>query len=297
MLVDGPTIAALTINSCCQPKVGGLAALEEVAWMRSGALIDAHVHYYSAYDTQRFLDAASEGFERQAEDLAVRILCMAESASDNWFGSLLEPDALAHTNWQRFSTEEPQSLRLRRESDNAELLVIAGHQCVTAEDIEVLMLGQTAKHPDGQPAETVVQAALDAGAIPLLPWGFGKWIGARGQLVGRLLETFGRELLLGDNSGRLNGTPTPSLLQEGSERGHCLLPGSDPLPMRGEEHKVASFGAFIEGEVGIETPFADLKVLLASGIAPETFGGGESLLRFVRNQLLMQKRKRWPSRG
>ena len=265
--------------------------------MRSGALIDAHVHYYSAYDTQRFLDAASAGFERQAEDQAVRILCMAESAADNWFGSLLDSDALSETNWRRFPTEEPQSIRLVRESDNAELLVIAGHQCVTAEDIEVLMLGQRAKHPDGQPADTVVQAALDAGAIPLLPWGFGKWMGARGELVASLLKTFGKQQLLGDNSGRLNGTPTPALLREGSERGHCLLPGSDPLPMRGEEHKVASFGAYIAGEISLETPFADLKALIARGAEPVTFGGGESLLRFVRNQLLMQKRKRWPARG
>jgi len=265
--------------------------------MRSGALIDAHVHYYSAYDTQRFLDAASAGFEQQAEDRAVRVLCMAESAADNWFGSLLEVDSLSETNWQRFTTSEPQSLRLKRQSDNAELVVIAGHQCVTAEDIEVLMLGQSSKHPDGQPATAVVQAALDAGAIPLLPWGFGKWMGARGQLVASLLETFGHKLLLGDNSGRLNGTPTPALLREGSQLGHCLLPGSDPLPMRGEEHKVASFGAFIEGSVSMDTPFADLKALIEAGAKPQSFGGGESLLRFIRNQLLMQKRKRWPDRG
>jgi len=265
--------------------------------MRSGALIDAHVHYYSAYDTQRFLDAASAGFERQAEGHAVRILCLAESATDNWFGSLTEPDSLEQTNWRCFPTQEGQSLRLKRQSDNAELLIIAGHQCVTVEDIEVLMLGQCAKHPDGQPAEIVVQAALDAGAIPLLPWGFGKWLGARGELVASLLDTFGHKLLLGDNSGRLNGTPTPALLREGQERGHYLLSGSDPLPMRGEEHKVASFGAFIEGDVSNDTPFADLKALIANGAAPESFGGGESLLRFVRNQLLMQKRKRWPSRG
>jgi len=297
MLVYAPTIAALTLNPCCSTSGSSSVLLEEVAWMRSGALIDAHVHYYSAYDTQRFLDAASEGFERQAEERAVRILCMAESAADNWFGSLSEPDSLAHTDWQRFPTQEEQSLLLKRKSDNAELLVIAGHQCVTAEDIEVLMLGQSAKHPDGQPADTVVQAALDAGAIPLLPWGFGKWMGARGELVASLLETFGKQLLLGDNSGRLNGTPTPALLREGSERGHCLLPGSDPLPMRGEEHKVASFGAYIAGDISLETPFADLKTLIAGGAEPVTFGGGESLLRFVRNQLLMQKRKRWPSRG
>jgi len=265
--------------------------------MRSGALIDAHVHYYSDYDTQRFLDAASAGFERQSEGHAVRILCMAESATDNWFGSLLEPDSLEQTNWQSFPTEEAQSCRLKRQTDNAELLVIAGHQCVTAEDIEVLMLGQSVKHPDGQPAEAVVQAALDAGAIPLLPWGFGKWLGSRGELVSSLLETFGPKLLLGDNSGRLNGTPTPALLRMGLERGHFLLSGSDPLPMRGEEHKVASFGAFIEGDVSNDTPFADLKALIAGGAVPESFGDGESLLRFVRNQLLMQKRKRWPSRG
>jgi len=270
---------------------------EGFACMRPGALIDAHVHYYSAYDTQRFLDAASQGFADHAEGDAVRVLCMAESASDNWFASLLEPDSLVNTNWQRFSTNEPQSLRLQRQSDNAELLIIAGHQCVTAEDIEVLMLGQSAKHPDGEPASQVVRAALNAQALPLLPWGFGKWFGARGELVKSLMAEFGHDLLLGDNSGRLEGTPTPALLRAGEEAGHCMLPGSDPLPMRGEEHKVASYGAYLEGNISLETPFADLQALITKGVKPQPFGGGETLLRFVRNQLLMQKRKRYPARG
>ena len=269
--------------------------------MHSGALIDAHVHFYSAYDTQRFLDAASDGFARQAEASALRVLFMAESRSDNWFATLAHPetraDALADTNWQHFPTGEPQSLGLRRASDDAELLIIAGHQCVTSEDIEVLMLGQNAKHPDGEPAVQVVEAALKASALPLLPWGFGKWLGKRGDLVASLLEQFGHQILLGDNSGRLAGTKTPDLLSQGAQSGHCLLPGSDPLPMPGEEHKVASFGAFLSGAISKETPFADISGLVKSGASPEYFGAGESPLRFVRNQLLMQKRKRWPARA
>lgn len=265
--------------------------------MRSGALIDAHVHYYSAYDTQRFLDAASAGFANEAEGAEVRVLFMAESAADNWFAGLQEPASLAHTNWQRFTTGEPQTLRLERQSDDAQLLVIAGHQVVTAENIEVLTLGMSAKLPDGQPAAEVVKASLAAGAMPLLPWGFGKWLGARGELVDSLLGEFGTRLLLGDNSGRLAGTKTPALLSFGAAKGHCLLPGSDPLPMSGEEQKVASFGSFLPGPVSSETPFHDIKALVEADTSPTPFGAGETVFRFLRNQLLMQKRKRWPSRG
>lgn len=264
--------------------------------MRSGALIDAHVHFYAAYDARRFLDAASDGFAAHPESAARRVLCMAESASDNWFGRLSEPGRLDATGWECKPTAEPQSVVLCRTIDQAELIVIAGHQCVTREDIEVLMLGQAAKHPDGEPAATVVEAALAAGALPLLPWGFGKWFGARGELVRSLMSQFGKQLLLGDNSGRLAGTPTPTLLHDGAQAGHCLLAGSDPLPMRGEEYKVASFGAFIPGEISNTTPFADLKALVAAGHVPEPYGAGETVTRFVRNQVLMQVRKRWPTR-
>jgi len=268
--------------------------------MHSGALIDAHVHFYPTYDVKRFLDAASDSFARQPQTSARRVLCMAESAADNWFGTLAlcseqpskQPPALAGSDWTRHPTNEPQSLRLTRDRDDAELLIIAGHQCVTAEDIEVLMLGHVEKYPDGDPAEVVVAAALAAGSLPLLPWGFGKWLGKRGELVAQLKEKFGAQLLLGDNSGRLAGTPTPALLRSGQEQGHCLLPGSDPLPMQGEEQKVAGFGAWLPGDMSAEAPFADLKTLLANGNQPEPFGAGETLIRFVRNQLLMQVRKR-----
>lgn len=267
--------------------------------MRSGALIDAHVHFYPSYDVKRFLDAASESFARQPQTSARRVLCMAESAADNWFGTLLQQGdqshALDHTGWELHSTQEPQSLRLHRVIDDAELLIIAGHQCVTTEDIEVLILGQVEKHPDGKPAEEVVAATLASGALPLLPWGFGKWLGKRGELVSHLKTTFGSRLLLGDNSGRLAGTPVPALLRSGLEQGHCLLPGSDPLPMQGEEHKVAGFGAWVEGDISSDQPFTDLKALLASGAKPRPYGDGETLFRFIRNQLLMQIRKRRPS--
>lgn len=265
--------------------------------MGSGALVDAHVHFYSAYNAQRFLDAASDGFGRHPEKAARRVLCMAESAADNWFGRLTETDRLAGTGWELQTTKEPQSLLLHRTADGAELIVIAGHQCVTREDIEVLMLGLAAKYPDGEPAEQVVKAALAGGALPLLPWGFGKWFGERGELVRRLMTQFGSQLLLGDNSGRLAGTPIPALLKEGAAAGHCLLPGSDPLPMQGEERKVASFGAFIPGELSCTTPFADLKALVSSAEQPVPYGAGESPVRFLRNQVLMQVRKRWPARG
>lgn len=264
--------------------------------MSSGTLIDAHVHFYPSYDAKRFLDAASDSFAQQPSASARRVLCMAESSADNWFGSLTnqpeQPEALVKTGWTLHATHEPQSLLLRRDADSAELLVIAGHQCVTAEDIEVLMLGHVEKYADGQPAEVVVKAALDAGSLPLLPWGFGKWLGKRGELVAQLQAQFGKQLLLGDNSGRLAGTPMPALLRSGQEQGHCLLPGSDPLPMQGEEHKVAGFGAWVPGEISAEQPFADMKALLESGAEPEPYGAGETLVRFVRNQVLMQVRKR-----
>ena len=69
------------------------------------------------------------------------------------------------------------------------VLVIAGRQIVSAERIEVLALGTRTQIPDGQPLAATIDAVRADGALAVLPWGFGKWWGARGRMVDAYLET------------------------------------------------------------------------------------------------------------
>lgn len=246
------------------------------------------MHVHPAFDCDRLLTSAAMNFAAIECPSALRVLALTESANDDWFGSL---SATAPAGAWRLEHLGPLTARFAHARLGA-LHVLAGHQIVCAEGVEVLTLGMGDKLSDGQPAREVIEAALAAAALPVLPWGFGKWIGARGRVVETLLDAFGPRLALGDNGGRLRWTKPADLLIRGRAAGHALLPGSDPLPWSGEEDTVARRGIWIDGEFAPESLTEDLHQALASGNRQREFGAGESTLRFCRNQLVMQWRKR-----
>jgi hypothetical protein len=266
--------------------------MEAVFRMHTGALIDAHVHFYPCFEVEIFLDMAVANFSKANRGDALWVLCLAESRRDYWFDSLVaDPKKILPRRWSLRATAEDVSLILARD-DGVQLALIAGHQIVSAENIEVLTIGQRYKMADGAPATQVIGNALEHPSLPLLPWGFGKWLGARGALVEQLMQTFGTQLLLGDNGGRLAQTATPSLLKRAAAAGHRLLAGSDPLPFPREARRVASYGAYLEGQMRGESPFAELQMLLATQAVALPYGEAESPGRFLRNQGMMQWRKR-----
>ncbi len=80
------------------------------------------------------------------------------------------------------------------------LLVLAGRQVVSAEGVEVLAQCTAAQFANGRPLEETIEEIQAAGALAVLPWGVGKWLGRRGKLV---TEAAARSpILLGDNAGR-----------------------------------------------------------------------------------------------
>ena len=260
--------------------------------MHTGALIDAHVHFYPCFEIEIFLDMAVANFSKANRDDALWVLCLAESGRDHWFDSLVaDPKKVLPQRWSLHATAEDVSRVLLRD-DGVKLALIAGHQIVSAENIEVLTIGQRYKMADGAPASQIIGNALEQSSLPLLPWGFGKWLGARGALVEQLLQTYGTQLLLGDNGGRLAWTSTPSLLKRAAAAEHRLLAGSDPLPFPREAHRVASYGTYLQGCLPGESPFAELQKLLARHAVAAPYGVAESPGRFLRNQGMMQWRKR-----
>ena len=72
---------------------------------------------------------------------------------------------------------EPQCLWLR--IARGELLIVCGSQVVAEPGLEVLVLGTARRIEDGLGIERTLQSAQAAGALPVLPWGFGKWTGRR----------------------------------------------------------------------------------------------------------------------
>jgi len=265
-------------------------------------LVDAHVHVHECFDVARVFDAAAANFAAAARALAAEhnsydgVLCLVECRGQQfldgvrarrtgrvWRGS--------HGFWEAEHGCEPETLVVRRGSTRLKL--IAGRQLVTRERLEVLALGTTAPLPDGEPIEATLAAVRDAGAAAVLPWGVGKWLGARGAVVARVLaDPKWQDVFLGDNGNRLELAPDPAPFATARRVGRAVLPGSDPLPLAGEEVRVGAYGFAIDVALDPLRPAASLLALLKSGSAFVVFGRREPLTRFVGNQLALKLKSR-----
>ncbi|MDX1576826.1 MAG: hypothetical protein R3266_00005, partial [Gemmatimonadota bacterium] len=190
---------------------------------RNVALVDAHVHFYPCYDRDRFLDAARCNFDRWRRRLgldpgAYGVLMMTESRGHRGFESW-RSGAEADRRWRFSRTEEPASVVARRD-DGTSLVVIAGYQLRTEEDLEVLALGTRQPLTEGRCLRDTLNHVRAAEALPVVPWGFGKWWFRRGRLVRSVVRSASPgELFLGDNGGRPWWYPRPRLFDESRRRG------------------------------------------------------------------------------
>jgi hypothetical protein len=157
-------------------------------------LIDTHVHIHGCFPLAGFFDAAHANFARTArahdgEDRFIGILMLTETARADCFKRLsarADGEGSGLGEWRLRHTEETGSVTAERHGQR--LYIIAGRQIVTAERLEVLALGFEGFVPDGEPIRGVIHRVRSAGAVPVIPWGFGKWWGGRGKVVSGLLK-------------------------------------------------------------------------------------------------------------
>jgi hypothetical protein len=281
---------------------------------------DAHVHIHDCFDLD---DLFASALERAAELGGPLLLLLAESEGDNYFercGRLAErgPDALAESDSEGAGraaremdpaappalslrirrTAEPRSLVIdRKDGSNAEVYLVTGCQKVSAERIEVLALCLDPADPlRGDPdgvlsTETLVRRVLGAGAVAVLPWGFGKWLGPRGAKVAELAR---RENLcdhprffLGDIAHRCWPWPTPKVFH-GDIR---VLPGTDPLPLSGLEGGLARYGFCVEGGWDPERPVGSLLGAMSGECRIEPVGCRDSSWTTLAQQLRYRMRR------
>jgi hypothetical protein len=226
------------------------------------------------------------------------VLMLTESAGCNEFQRIrsraTEQDNLG--DWLPRLTREACSLIIRHVSGE-EIIVIAGRQIVTREKLEVLALASDVAYPDGEPIQVSLTQAAHDGAIIVLPWGFGKWLGERGRIIRQLLEDDNApKFYLGDNGGRLRYGPAPKEFSTAEKKRIRVLPGTDPLPFRSEVRSIGRYGFSLNTSICLESPAAELNTLLAdTATVVKSFGHGEGILRFLRNQAMMQITKRFRS--
>lgn len=271
-------------------------------------LCDAHVHVHDCYRPAEFFDRAYQNLEAVARRLRAPrfegVLWMSECAGDDWFGRFA---ALARApqgtpaarplelgGWAFQPGGEEGALLARVAGGARRLLLVAGRQVACAEGLEVLALGTLARFEDGLPIRETLARVRDAGALAVIPWGAGKWLGQRAELLSSLLrDARPGGLFLGDESARPIFWPTPRHLREAAALGIRNLPGSDPLPFPRENGRAGSYGFWLHGALDAQRPVSSLKALLRDAATQlHPFGRREWPLAFLRNQIAMQLRKR-----
>ena len=262
--------------------------------------VDTHVHLHECFDVAGALMSAAENMVKVSEDEVGTpveyALCLTESEGAHVFRSLAKDAKKGGTlgDWVLQATLEPDSLQVRHPMGHA-IWLFAGRQIVTTDNLEVLCLGRDADIADRSASTAkVAQQVAGLGALPVVPWGFGKWKGARGEVVKQLLSESGpRPLWVGDNSGRLQLGAEPELFGVARAAGIGVLPGSDPLPFARQEGVLGRYTALFDGTLQPEAPFETLRHLVEeAGSEIRCSGHREGVIPFCINQVAMQIRKR-----
>ena len=253
-------------------------------------LIDTHVHLYPRYDLTRTLRAAVKQMNGSAPTSDIqRCLMLTETARDDRFQALRSGEPVA--GWSVESADDASLLMTS--SNGVALWVFAGGQTNTAERIEVLTLGTTHRVADGQPLDATIQQAIDTGAVVVMPFGIGKWVGKRGKLVASAFERYhDRGVRVGDNAGRPRGTGTPALFKRSQHLGHAVLPGSDPLNTALGETAAGRYAIVLDTAFDPLQPVESVRQALRNAEPPtQCFGQRVSLVRCMREQFLLRVEK------
>lgn len=262
-------------------------------------LVDSHVHLHRCFQEEVFLEGAVSNFREGSRRLRLPgattgVLALTDIHGEDSIERLERWTARSSNAWRARQNADGASLVLTSQANGENLILIAGRQIVTRQGLEVLALGSRENLDDGQSLLETLASVRSAGALAVLPWGFGKWWFRRGRLLENLLEeTDGHRLFLGDNAGRPRWGSRPRAFRLAKERGVHILPGSDPLPFAAHAGRAGSYGAVFEGELDSERPAAALVRLLRENRGQlRGYGDRRPFWSFVSDQVAMQLRKR-----
>lgn len=260
--------------------------------------VDGHVHFHTLDRVAPTLDAAADNFRAMSRGPAgpLGAVLLAQAARERVFEALLASAPVPGWSFVP-ARDEPETLIARK--GTATIAVICGRQVRTDDGLEVLAIGTRQEFPDGLTLSEAVDAVQRSGALTVLPWGFGKWLGERGKRVATMLEARGADaLFVGDNGGRATLMGVPALIRTSAQKGFRVLSGTDPLPVAGDYRRVGGFGFLAGIEVPEAAPWRALRAWLISRRAsPEPYGRACGPVRFAVNQITLRLGGRAPRTG
>ena len=251
--------------------------------------VDGHVHFHRSERVTATLDAAAANFRAigSSRSACVGALLLTEAAGERVYNHIRERDLAGPWRIEPCAAET-QSLICH--GTDGWIVVVSGRQIRCERGLEVAALGTTEEFSEGRPLAETILAVTESGALAVLPWGFGKWMGGRGKLVRRMIEHHApSDFAVGDNGGRLGWLGQPALVRAAAQRGFRVVPGTDPFPFGNDFRRVGAFGFFVDSVPAMNAPWSDL----SRGIAAKTgslprYGKALDPARFMVNQVGMQ---------
>jgi hypothetical protein len=264
-------------------------------------LIDAHVHIHDCFILNEFLNSAWENFKHAAQTYFnlkqfTGILFLTESSGVNQFNILKEKSGTSNSQndeWSFRLTEEENSI-IAAKNEEQKIVIVAGRQIVTKENLEVLALGILNGIEDKEHTHEVINKVIRKGGLAVIPWGVGKWIGKKRKIVMEILRAQGPDsLFVGDNGNRPFFWSNKKILKKFEEKNIKNLNGSDPLPFKSEYGRAGKFGFAMEGFINFDKPFESItEKIFDKQVELLRYGRLENPYRFFRNQILMQIKKK-----
>jgi hypothetical protein len=251
--------------------------------------VDAHVHLHDVAMAPQALHSALANFSAlygRGEGLLGAVL-LAQMSHEHVFEQVLEARHLAGWTFEPVASE-PMSLIAR--CDAAAIAIVCGRQVRAADGLEVLALGTTRAFADGKSFAASVDDAMQSGAVTVLPWGFGKWTGDRGERVRSVARAHGPQAIyLGDSGGRLDRAGAPQLIRDLQPAGFRVLPGTDPLVVRRDYRRIGRFGFLADLEFPPDKPWQSLTDWMSrQSSSPAPYGRACSMVEFFQNQLALR---------
>lgn len=263
-------------------------------------VFDGHVHIYDCYDLEKFFVGAfrnfsSVGAQLQSSSPICYYMLLAEAAGFYYFNQLRQrardAGASPPASWRIEESGEAGSLYVFHDDfPSMRLVLAAGRQLITREKLELLALMTDQEFDDGMSLEKGVAEVTRAGGLAVCPWGAGKWLGSRGEVLSTYITNGGLDLYLGDSGGRPTLWPRPALFNRG-DVAEKLVSGSDPLPLGADTGRVGQFGTYIECDSPKEQPVNFLRDQVKTpGIELKSYGSLCSPFMFFKNQVALRLR-------
>ena len=223
--------------------------------------LDAHLHFYSAYDRDSFFDAFADQAARLAPVASTCAAFIMLREAQKTLGRMLAITTRLGQRWQRAPDPAPGTCLMY--DGQREILLIAARQIAARERVELLGLFTEAEIPDGLSLAETNRRLREAGALPALAWGLGKWLFPRSRAVRAMIDAAEPgSLLVCDSALRPAFWGQPRLMRRARKKGLRLLYGSDPLPRAGEEAVAGRYASLIEADLGEGDPATSLRQLL-----------------------------------